>query len=64
MKRQMISLFQHKEMTFLETANSKPNCKQQTATASIFAHLIPQVAHLLGKVQVRIQDLVKGGPSF
>ena len=25
-------------MTFLETANSKPNCKQQTAAASIFAH--------------------------
>ena len=38
MKTPMSSLFQWKEMTFLETANSKPNCKQQTAAASIFAH--------------------------
>ena len=26
-------------MTFLKTANSKPNCKQQTVAASIFAHI-------------------------
>ena len=26
-------------MAFLETANGKPNCKQQTAAASIFTHV-------------------------
>ena len=36
----MSSLFQQKEMTFLETENSKPNCKQQTVAASIFAHFV------------------------
>ena len=32
-----------KEMTFLETANSKPNSKQQTAAASIFAHYLQSI---------------------